>query len=338
MAVDMTNGSITKTMLRFSWPLILSNTLQMAYTLVDMAVVGKFVGKEGLSAVSNGGDLTTLATFICLGFATAGQVIIAQHLGSGRGERLSRIIGTLFSFLLFVSLGLSVVGMLSLDKALELMNVPDAALSMARIYTACCYIGLVFIYGYNVSSAILRGMGDSVRPLVFIAVAAAANTVLDFLFVAGFSWGALGAALATVLSQAFSFIFSVIYLYRRREAFGFDFRLRSFAIDRSVLRSLIRLGLPIALEMAIIQLSRMFVYAYINVYGVAASAITGVGNKLGQCVSVVTKALSTAVATFVGQCFGAGKMARAIRSVRSFSLTLVFSSFRSSRSSLRSSS
>jgi len=131
-----------------------------------------------------------------------------------------------------------------------------------------------------------------------------------------------------VLSQGFSFLFSIVYLYRRRESFGFDFRPRSFAIDASVLRSLLRLGLPIALEMGVIQASRMFVYAYINVYGVAASAITGVGNKLGQCVSIVTKSLSTAVATFVGQCFGAGKMDRAVRSVYvSLGIGLSFAAF-----------
>ena len=272
MAVDLTSGSITKTILRFSWPMILSNTLQMVYTLVDMAVVGKFVGKEGLSAVTNGGDLTTLITFICFGFATAGQVIIAQHLGSGRGDRLTRIIGTMFSSLLLTSLGLSVLGLFLVDWALALLNVPEAAFVMARQYTACCFTGLFFIYGYNIASAILRGMGDSMRPLVFIAIAAVANAILDFLFVAGFHWDALGAALATVLSQGFSFLFSIVYLYRRRESFGFDFRPRSFAIDASVLRSLLRLGLPIALEMGVIQASRMFVYAYINVYGVAASA------------------------------------------------------------------
>ena len=327
MAVDLTSGSILKTLLLFAWPTMLSNALQMFYNLVDMAVVGQYVGKEGLAAVTNGGELTVLVTFFCMGFSTAGQVIIAQNLGKGQKENLNRIIGTLLSCTMILSLIMSVLSLMLADWALDVLNVPEASLAMARQYTVCCYTGLFFIYGYNILSAILRGMGDSIRPLIFIAVAAGTNVILDLVFVAGLKWGALGAALATVLGQALSFLGSLIYLYRRREAFGFDFRLRSFAIDFTVFKTLLRLGLPIAVETCLIQLSRMFVASFINAFGVAPSALNGIGNKLGQCASVVTKALGTAVASFVGQCFGAGKMDRAVRAVYvSLGIGLSFSS------------
>ena len=153
-------------------------------------------------------------------------------------------------------------------------------------------------------------MGDSKHPLMFIAVATIVNLVLDLVFVAGFGLGPKGAALATVIGQAVSFLWAIFYLYQRKEAFGFDFRLQSFRPDREVLPKLAKLGFPMILQSAAINFSMLFVNSFINSYGVVASAVTGIGNKLGSITAVVTNALSTAGSSMVGQNLGAEKYHR----------------------------
>lgn len=158
---DFTKGGITKPLLVFVWPLFLSNLLQVVYNMVDMIVVGNVLAKEGISAVSVGGDVTNLLTFIAMGFANAGQVLIARFIGAGEKHKLGKFIGTMCGFLLVCAVALSVIGITFQDVMLRLMNTPPEAYDGAVRYATVCMSGLVFIYGYNVVSAIMRGMGDS---------------------------------------------------------------------------------------------------------------------------------------------------------------------------------
>ncbi len=310
MIRNLTEGSVPKLLLSFAWPFMLSNLLQTVYGLVDMVVIGQFVGSAGLSAVSIGGDLLHFSTFLCMGFASAGQILISQFVGKQDRESISRTIGTMFSFILGLGVVLTVVCMLCTDVFLGWLNTPVEALSEARSYTLVCFGGTVFIFGYNIVSSILRGMGDSKRPFVFISVAAVLNLVLDLLFVAGFHWDSFGAALATVIGQAVSFIGSMIYLYIKREAFGFDFKPSSFAIHPASLKMLLRLGIPMAIQYSAISVSGLFVNAMVNGYGVVVSAINGVGNKLGSIMVIVTNAFNAAGGSMIGQNLGAGKPER----------------------------
>lgn len=310
MINDMTQGSVTKKLMKFAGPFILANLLQNLYNMVDMIVVGQFVGSSGLSAVSIGGDILHLATFIVMGVGSAGQILIAQYVGSGRKDRLSSTIGTMFTTLTVLAIIMTFVGLFFRDTFLDLLNTPVEAYEQAQDYCTVCYIGLVFTFGYNIVSSILRGMGDSKRPLIFIAIAAVMNLVLDLLFVAGFGWASFGAALATIIGQAFSFIVSIIYLVRRKEAFGFDFKLKSFKIDLDSLKALAKLGVPLALQMSAITISSMFVNSYINSYGVVISAVTGVGNKIAMVMSVITQSFGTAGSSMIGQNFGAQRFDR----------------------------
>lgn len=307
---DLTEGSVSRLLLLFSFPLLCSNLLQTVYNMVDMVVIGQFVGSVGLSAVSIGGDVLHCLTFLVMGFSNAGQVLLSQYIGAGNRERIKGTIGTMFTLILASAIVLSVVCWLCLDLFLDALNTPAECLVYARQYSLTCIMGLVFIYGYNLVSAILRGMGDSKHPFMFIAVATVVNLVLDLVFVAVFHLGPFGAALATVIGQGVSFIWAIIYLYRRKESFGFDFKLESFKPDREILPKLIKLGFPMCLQSAAIQISMLFVNSYINDYGVVASAVTGVGNKLASITSVVTNALSTAGSSMVGQNIGAEKYHR----------------------------
>lgn len=307
---DLTQGSVTRLLLIFAFPLLCSNLLQTVYNMVDMIVIGQFVGREGLSAVSIGGDVLHFLTFLVMGFSNAGQVILSQYIGAGNRDRIRGTIGTMFTVTFICAVGLTIVCYLGLDAFLHAMNTPTECFDYARQYGLTCVLGLVFIYGYNLVSAILRGMGDSKHPFIFIAVATVVNLVLDLVFVAGLGMGPFGAALATVIGQGVSFLWAIFYLYRHKESFGFDFKPASFKPDPEVLPKLIRLGLPMILQSAAINFSMLFVNSYINSYGVVASAVTGVGNKLGSITAVVTNALSTAGSSMVGQNLGAEKYHR----------------------------
>ena len=307
---DLTQGSVTQLLLVFAFPLLCSNLLQTFYNMVDMVVIGRFVGKTGLSAVSIGGDVLHFLTFLVMGFSNAGQVILSQYIGAGQHDRVKGTIGTMFTVTFGMAVVLSIFCSIFLDDFLQLMNTPAECLQYTRDYSFICVLGLIFIYGYNLVSAILRGMGDSKHPFIFIAVATVVNLILDLVFVAGFGTGPAGAALATVIGQAVSFLWAIFYLYRHKEAFGFDFKLQSFRPDPVVLPKLVKLGLPMILQSAAINFSMLFVNSYINAYGVVASAVTGIGNKLGSITAVVTNALSTAGSSMVGQNIGAEKYHR----------------------------
>ena len=313
MITDFTQGPVLKAMLTFAFPLFLSNLLQAVYNVVDMVVVGRVVGEAGLSALSIGGDVTSFLTFLSMGFSTASQTIISQYIGAGWRDRLSRFIGTMSSFLMLCAVGMSVICLLLRNQIMTWLNTPPEAWDQAMAYSCTCMFGLVFIYGYNIVSAILRGMGDSKRPFVFISLAAVLNLLLDLLFVAVFHWDAFGAALATVIAQAVSFLSALLYLYKKRASLGFDFALRHFRIDRAELSPLLKLGIPSAISSASIQFSKLFVNSWINSYGITVSAVTGVGHKVDLFANQMWFAIAGAGGSMAGQNIGARKYDRVKR-------------------------
>lgn len=328
---DFTKGNITKDLIIFAWPLLLSNILQVVYSMVDMIIVGKVMGKVGTSAVTVGGDVTNLLTFIGMGFASAGQVLIARYVGAKQRDKIGKFVGTMTSFLFIMAIVVSIFGLVSQDLILRLMNTPAEAYDGAAAYSSICISGLVFIYGYNVTSAILRGMGDSKHPLIFIAIAAGINIVLDLIFVAGFNMGAGGAALATVVSQAISFILCLIFLIRKKEMFSLNIAKNDFIHwDRDMLSAFVKLGVPMAIKFAAISVSRMFVNSWINGYGVAVSAFAGIANKLASVVNLFSNAMNTAGSTMVGQNIVAGQFDRVNKILKNLliitlSIAIVFS-------------
>ncbi|MBO5360770.1 MAG: MATE family efflux transporter [Clostridia bacterium] len=310
MVTDLTNGSVTKLLLKFAFPLFVSNALQAVYNIVDMIVVGQYIGGEGMSAVSIGGDVLHLLTFVAMGFSSAGQVLISQDVGAKRMNAVQKTIGTMFTFLLGISVVISVGCFFIRNLMLDLLNTPAESYAFTMDYTVTCIFGLLFIYGYNIVSAILRGMGDSRRPFVFIAIAAVVNMVLDLLFVAGLKMEVFGAALATVISQGLSFVIALTYLYIKRESFGFDFKPASFKIDPHAFRKLVALGVPMAIQSAAINLSKIVLTSWINLYGVVFSALSGLYNKINMMIGIVSQSFTTAGSTMVGQSLGARKYDR----------------------------
>lgn len=322
---DFTKGSITGQLLRFSGPVMLSNLLQIVYNMVDMAIVGRFVGSAGLTAVAGGGDIMNIGTTIGMGFGAAGQIMISQHIGRGSKDGIRKTVGTMMVFLGLLALATSITGLFAIDALLVVLNIPEEAFAGTKAYSTVCFTGMFFIFGYNMCAAVLRGMGDSKRPLVFIAIAAVLNLVLDLVFVVGLGLGPWGAALATVIGQGISYIVSLSYLYRHRDALGLDFSLKGFYLDIPTLGHLVKLGLPLTLQHGVVVFSKLFVNSYIYSYGLVMATVNAIGRKVGFVASVVTMALSSASTSMIGQNFGAGKPRRIKRTVAvSTALGLVF--------------
>ena len=311
---DFTKGNITKQLVLFSLPLFLSNLLQVVYNMVDMIVVGRELGEIGISAVSIGGDVTNFMTFIAIGFANAGQVLIAKYVGAKRRNRIGTFVGTMCGFLVVAATVVSAVSLLLRHQFLSWMRTPAESYEGAMQYSVISMVGLVLIYGYNAVGAILRGMGDSKTPFVFISDAAVLNVVLDILFVTEMEMGAGGAALATVISQAVSFLLCTCYLIWKRASFELDLRVRDFVKwDGECLSELVKLGTPMAIKMASVQFSKLFVNSWINGYGTTVSAFAGIANKISNISNLISAAMNTAGSTMVGQNLAAREYGRVNR-------------------------
>lgn len=316
IARDLTQGSVLSQLIRFAIPVALANAMQALYSTVDMVVVGQFVGASGLSAVGIGAQIMGIVLCFGISIGVGAQVLISQQVGAGNDD-LQATIGTMFSLELITGILFCILGIAFVDPILALMNTPAEAWAEARAYTVICCFGTVFTHGYNAVCGVLRGMGDSKRPMIFVAIASLGNVILDLVFVIWLHMGAAGTALATVIAQGISLVISLIYLYRHREQFGFDFKPSSFRIRKDRLIPICKIGIPYALQGILISGSMMYVNAQVNSFGVIASAADSIGNKLNSIINIVVGAISMSSATMVGQCFGARKLDRVKQCFRS---------------------
>ncbi len=312
--ISLTEGSVPRSLVRFAVPFMLASLLQVLYGAVDLFVVGRFADTAAVSAVSTGSQVMSMVTNIVLGVTTGTTVLMGQYFGARREKDLASTLGT--SVVLFAALSaVTTVLMLLLNGAIVgAMQVPAVAEAGARDYVFICSAGVVFIVGYNVVAAVLRGLGDSRTPLYFVGIACAVNVVMDFALVAGCHMGAAGAAAATVLAQGISFAASLVYLKRRGVGFAFSMRDVRFWPDKAA-RTL-RLGLPAALQNGLVSLSFLIITMIINRMGVVASASVGVVEKLIGLLMLPPSAFSAAVSAMTAQNVGAGRYPRAKRCMR----------------------
>jgi putative MATE family efflux protein len=322
---NLTEGSVVKNLIMFALPFMLSNLIQTLYNVADMLIVGKFNGTIGISGVNIGGQVTFIITNIVIGLTVGGTVIIGQYLGSGDRTGMSESIKTLITFLLVTSVVITIVMMLLSDTILRLMQTPAESYQEARNYLNVTLLGTIFIFGYNAFAAILRGLGDSRRPLYFVAIACTINVFLDLLFVGVFHMASKGAALATIISQAISMFACIIYL--KRSNFEFDFKLSSFRFYKDRFMMLLRVGIPISIQNVIVNLSFLVLTTVANGMGVGASAAIGIIGKYNGFAILPAIAVGSSVSAMVAQNMGAGRIDRAKKTfhtgfVLSFSITL----------------
>lgn len=311
LSKDFTQGNIARQLFFFAIPFMASNALQVLYSTIDMIIVGEFVGTPGLSAVSQSSQIVNFATMVCLGFSNAGQVLLAQALGAKKRKEMNDIIGTLFTFITIIALIFTCVMLCAQTWILNIMKIPEESYEMARDYLVICSIGFIFTAGYNMVSAVLRGMGDAKRPFLFIGIASVINLVLDILFTGILGWGVAGAAWATIIGQVVSFVFSLFYLYRKKDLFGFDFKIQSFAPKGKYVKMIAALGTPMAIQSGCINLSMLVVNAMINDIGVVASATFGVGVRIDDIVNKISQGIQYAAVPMISQNIGAAKLDRA---------------------------
>ena len=326
---DFTKGSVAWQLFIFALPFMASNALQVLYSTIDMIIVGKYVGTAGIAAVSQSSQIVNFATMVCLGFSNAGQVLLSQAMGAGKKREMNDVIGTLFVFISAVAVIFSAIMLAGQTLILGWLKVPEESFEMARSYLVICAVGLVFTAGYNLVSAVLRGMGDSKRPFMFIVIASIVNLVLDIIFTGILGWGVVGAAWATIIGQAASFIFSIAYLFRKKAEFGFDFKKESFIPNKKYVKMIASIGTPMAIQSGFINLSMLVVNAMINSIGVVAAATFGVGIRIDDIINKISQGIQYAAVPMISQNIGAKQNERAKETVYfawvySIALTAIF--------------
>ncbi len=323
---DMTEGAIWKQILLFSLPLMLGNIFQMLYNTVDSIVVGNYVGKEALAAVGSTTMVVNMLVFFFNGFSIGAGVLIARHFGARDMEKLHQAIettmATTFAFCaLFTALGVA-----SVRPMLRLMATPDDVFEDAVTYLTIYFLGISGLLIYNMGSGILRAVGDTRRPLMFLALTSVMNIVLDLLFVVGFHAGIAGAAYATILSQFISAILTLALLTRTQDVYRLTWK--DLRIDFPVLGQIFAVALPAGIQSVITALSNTFVQSYINFFGSSCMAGWSCYNKLDQFIMLPMQSMAMAATTFVSQNIGAGRPGRAHKGTltaigMSFAVTLV---------------
>lgn len=313
VGTNLTEGPILQTLLKFATPIVLASLVQQLYSMVDLIVIGQFVGSIGTVGVNTGGEIIDMITPVAMGFSTAGQIYIAQLAGAGDEAKVKRTVGTLLTFMLGLSIILGLGIIIFSDAFLTMLNCPQEAWSQAKSYMIITALGAPFIFGYNAVCGVLRGMGESKRPLLFILVAATVNVVLDLLLVAVIPMEAAGTAIATAASQFGSFAAAFYFLWKRKEKFDFELNLRYFKIDKKILWVLVKLGIPQVIRSLLVRTGMLWVNATANSYGLVVSATNSVGNKLQKFLEVFIQGIDSASAAMIGQNLGAKKPERAGR-------------------------
>lgn len=311
---DLTKGNETKLILKFALPMLIGNVFQQLYSTVDSIIVGRALGKDALAAVGASFPIILLVVSLIIGVTLGSTILISQYYGSNDMERVKRTIDTTYVFLLFASIVMTVVGLLISGPLLRLLKVPEVLLADAKNYLDITFIGLIGMFGYNSVSAVLRGIGDSITSLYFLIIATVMNIGLDILFIITFGWGIEGAAWATIISQAFSFIISIIYLNYKNDIF--KLKIRHIKFDKIIFKLMLKVGLPAGIQQVFLSSGVMALQGIVNGFGSNVIAAFTAATKLDSFASMPVANFGNALSSFVGQNIGAGKMDRVKKGYR----------------------
>ncbi|MBR7016054.1 MAG: MATE family efflux transporter [Lachnospiraceae bacterium] len=306
---DMTDGPITTHLIAFSVPLLLGNIFQMLYNTVDSIVVGNFVGKEALAAISSTTMIVNIMIFFFNGFSVGGGVVIGQYLGARKMKELHRTVETTIAVTILFGIFFTFAGFFLVPFMLRLMQTPEDVFPQAKLYLEIYFSGALGLLIYNMGSGILRAVGDTKRPLYFLIFTSILNTVLDLVFVIVFKAGIAGAAIATIISQFISAIMVLVLLTRADDIYKLTWN--DLRIDLPILKFIMQIGLPAGVQSMITSVSNVFVQSYINGFGSGCMAGWGAYNKLDSFIFLPINSLGQAATTFVSQNIGAGRSDRA---------------------------
>ncbi len=313
-ARDMTSGSIIRQIILFSLPLMLGNVFQMLYNTVDSIVVGNYVGKEALAAVGSTTMIVNMLVFFFNGFSVGAGVVIGQHFGARDLERLHTAVETTMAMTFALCAAFTVIGVACVRPMLHLMNTPEDVFDGAASYLTIYFLGITGLLIYNIGSGILRAVGDTTRPLMFLILTSLLNIALDLLFVLGFRMGIDGVAYATILSQLVSAVLTLRLLTTTKDIYRLSWK--DLRINGPVLRRIFAVGLPAAIQSVITAFSNIFVQSYVNFFGSSCMAGWSSYNKLDGFIMLPMQSTAMAATTFVSQNIGAKQYARANRGTR----------------------
>ncbi len=307
-AQDMTVGSPWKNLAMFSAPLLVGNLAQQLYNTVDSIVVGRYVGDSALAAVGASGPVLNLLLLLFMGISTGAGIMVSQYFGAKQRDELSRTIGTCIMLTLLSGVIIMVVGPLISGPLMALLGTPDEIYGMSVSYLTIIFLGILGCGYYNILSGVLRGMGDSLTPLIFLLVACFLNIVLDILFVAQFGMGVAGVAWATIIAQAISALLCFLRLFQMKSQI--DLNRKTLRLDRAMTNRTIKLGLPSGLTQAIFSMAAIVVQALTNTFGTSVIASSIVVMRVDGFAMMPNFTFGMAMTTFVGQNVGAGLMHR----------------------------
>lgn len=329
---DMTNGNAAGLLLRFAFPMLIGNIFQQFYNMADSVIVGKFVGSNALGAVGSVGSLNFMFFSLCMGLGSGIGVLISQYFGAGQDEYVRKIIANAVYITIAAGMLMSLCGTILAKPILCIMNTPQENFVDALIYMRIVCGATVVVAGYNMISSILRALGDSKTPLIFLVAASGINIILDLIFVIVFHMGVAGAAFATVIAQVLAMLGSIWFGMRKNPYL--QLKKRHFQFDREIFQNSLRLGLPIAAQNALIAFSCVALQSVVNRYGAIVMAAYTATSRVEQLVQQPFGSLGTAVSTFAGQNAGAGRYDRvsagckvSVRIVLIFSLIMVIVMF-----------
>ena len=312
---DLTEGNEAKVLILFSLPMLLGNLLQQLYNVVDTIVVGKYVSEKALSAVGQAFPIVLVFLSLMIGFSLASNILIAQFLGAKKNDNVKKTVHTTICTIFCFGIFMSIIGFFLTPQILHIMRVPPDVLEISERYVKITFAGVIFLFLYNGFTAMLRGFGDSKTPLYVLVVSTVLNIILDLVFVIVFKLGVDGVAYATVISQAVSAFLLILIARKEHEVLRFNvFKLQ---FDRDIFVKSIKLGLPSGIQQSLVGAGFMTITSLVNNFGSVASASFVAASKLDAFATMPSFNIGLALATFVGQNMGAGKMERVKRGLHS---------------------
>jgi putative MATE family efflux protein len=305
---DLTTGNEGKLILVFTIPMLIGNVFQQLYNIVDSIIIGRYLGNEALAAVGASFPLIFTLISLIIGIATGTTIIIAQYYGAKNIGKVQQAIETMYLFIFVASIFLSLIGIYTSTAIFKLIDLPEEVIPEAVKYFNIYALGFVFFFGFQGTSAILRGLGDSKTPLYFLIVATMMNIMLDLLFVVVFEWGIEGVAYATIISQAGAFISIIYYLNRFHKVIRFNMlRLR---FNREIFFKSIKIGLPTGFQQTFVAVGMLALYKVVNMFGTTVIAAYAVAMRIDSFAALPAMNFSAALSSFVGQNIGANKLER----------------------------
>ncbi|MFI3324843.1 MAG: MATE family efflux transporter [Clostridia bacterium] len=307
--LDLTSGSVTKSLLKFTIPILFTILLQTAYGTADLLIVSQFSGVADVSGVTIGSQVMNSITSFFTGLSMGTTILIARYIGAKEKEKSSTVMGTSILLFAFFAIILTLTIVLFKNNIVAIMKTPTESLAQTKSYLLVCGLGSSFILSYNIIGSIFRGIGDSKTPLITVAIACVTNIILDLILIGLFGLGALGAALATVTAQAFSVVLSIIFI--RRKTLPFEFTRKNIKLNFGYCKDIIKLGFPIGLQSVMVNISFLVITSIVNTLGVVASAAVGIVEKITGVIMVVAQAFSQSLSAFTAQNMGANQPHRA---------------------------